>query len=458
MAEPPSDFEAEKKVIGALLLRPDAVGDIMADLSWQDFYHKPYALLYAAMCDLVIENQPVTTSTLARKTASLDIGGPATIPSCLEGVLPEEAPFWASRIVAMRKRRSLLTAGEKAVALAQSEEDPDASLAKVEELLATAESRGNDTIDMSAGVDLFLQRVERYLAEPDGLAGLATGWDDLDRHLDGLRPGAITIVYARTSSYKSMFVGNIGWRLARDGVPGMWFTTESPHAEVMERLIQLEAGCNLRELRYRHELFTRWEDIRLAAEDVRQYPIWVCDRSAMELGFVRGAVNHMRRKRQIQYVIVDLVDHVLSSRFRDNDVKNAGYVIQQMKEMAKRESLHVILTTHIRKPDRMLPSSKPYIDLEEMKDTSAKAQDSDAAISLMVVKHDPLDGGDYIPMTREEMIEERRSTGRHLLYAAVTKNRHGDLTNIPLVVDLNSGGYIYAEHDAHRQSPVGVLR
>jgi replicative DNA helicase len=253
----------------------------------------------------------------------------------------------------------------------------------------------------------------------------------------------VTIVYARTSSYKSFFVMNIGWRLSRDGVPGLWFNTEMPHHETMTRLIQLEAGLNYRETRYRRELHANEALIRDAAAAVSQYPIWFNDRSALDISFIRGAVTRMKKQRNIKYVVVDLLDHVYSDKFRDNEVKNVAYVVQQMKEMAKREEVHVILTTHVRKPAWNAPQ-KPYIDLEEMKDSGAKYQDVDTAISLMVVKFD-VDKGRYLPMSYEEIVEERQMARKHIVYVATTKNRNGDLGGTPFLVDLERGGLMRPE-------------
>ena len=108
------------------------------------------------------------------------------------------------------------------------------------------------------------------------------------------------------------------------------------------------------------------------------------------------------------------------------------------KEMAKREELHVVETTHVKKADRfVLGANRPYIDPEEVKGSTSKIQDADASISLMVVKE--TDTG-YAPMERDEIVRQRHEEGQHLIYAAVTKNRHGEQGNVLFNVDLTRGG------------------
>ncbi len=206
----------------------------------------------------------------------------------------------------------------------------------------------------------------------------------------------------------------------------------------MERLLQLELGLNFRQLKYERVLYQFESQIKDMAEIVRQYPIWVCDQPAMDIGYVMGMVARLNRQRKLSVVFIDLIDHVSSKFLSRSEVESEKYVSQQIKAMAKREAVHVVETTHVKKPDKfVVGANKPYIDIEEVKGSASKIQDADAAISRMVVKEGQYG---YEPMQRDEIVAERNAQGKHLIYAAVTKNRHGEQGNVLFEVDLNAGG------------------
>ena len=436
---PPSSAEAERKVLGTVLLSPDVMADLIGELRAEDFFFAEHGIIYGAMADLLIEGHPISVATVATQAGKKLEGGQATVAACIEGALPGEAHMWAEQVVTYRKRRDLQKAAQLGLTLADSEADIDESFARVQAALTSAQRDSSSGV-LSAGdaMDEVLGNIDRYIDDPTALAGPSTGWKKLDRFLGGYRPGGVTAIYAKTASYKSTMVKNTAHYLAMNDEPVMLFTTETPTRDIMEGLLQIELGVNFRELKYRRELYQWKQRIRDAAEIVRQYPIWICDQSAMDIGYVMGAVARQNTRRKLAVVVIDLIDHVSSKFLTRSETESERYVSQQVKAMAKREELHVIETTHVKKADRfVLGANRPYIDPEEVKGSTSKIQDADASISLMVVKE--TDTG-YAPMDYDEIVRQSQAEGRHLIYAAITKNRHGEQGNVLLDVNLNLGG------------------
>jgi len=435
---PPHSADAERAVLGSVLLDQQAIANLVGVLRAEDFYFAENATIYGAMSDLLIDGHPISVATVAARAGKKLEGGQATVAACIEGAMPGEATVWAATVVAYRKRRELQKASELGIRLANSDTDPDEAFARVQTALAASEGGSGGFVSVGDAVDATVARIDRYIRDPLALAGPATGWKRHDRMLDGFRPGGVTAVYAKTSSYKSTYILNAAHRLARDGEPVMLFTTETPTHELMERLLQLELGLNFRQLKYERVLYQFESQIKDMAEIVRQYPIWVCDQPAMDIGYVMGMVARLNRQRKLSVVFIDLIDHVSSKFLSRSEVESEKYVSQQIKAMAKREAVHVVETTHVKKPDKfVVGANKPYIDIEEVKGSASKIQDADAAISLMVVKEGQYG---YEPMQRDEIVAERNAQGKHLIYAAVTKNRHGEQGNVLFEVDLNAGG------------------
>ncbi len=443
MPDVPNDHEAEKSIVGCVVLQPAILDDLR--LAPSDFFSKELGTLYAACIDLSIEQKPITGRTLADKA-----GADATfVFECEEGANPAEAPFWAERIVRARKRRQLLSAGNFAQKLAaDADADPDEGMLRAEEMLASfsGQQQDQETVALTDAVGTVMERIDRYIADPDAIAGLSTGWAKFDRILDGLQKGTVASVYAKTGTYKSFFIQNIAWRLGRDGVPGAVFTTEMTQTQVTNRLLQLESGLNFRELRWHRELYAHRAHIAEAAEDLRLYPIWINDRSLLDVQYVRGYLSRLRRTHGIEWAFVDLANHVYSNRFKDNETKNEAFVVNQMKQSAKDLDIFIGYTAHTSKTDRRQLVEKTYLDPEDMKGSSSFSQDADACISLVLVVRNDLGTG-YRPMTREERIAAQCTSEPMLVMASITKNRFGIQDDIIFKVDPQKGGLMTVEAD-----------
>ena len=442
--DPPSDIEAEKHLVGALLLRPDGVPDVVARISSEMFYHAPYRALYGAICDLFLDAYPITADTVAARASGTGGAKPvdrAAMQEALESASSgEEAALWAERIAVAAKKRALMEAGRKAMTLARSENDPDLDISAVQEMLLSAAGDHSSLTSMPQATAAYLERLDLLADNPDALGGDPTPWHELDGLLDGLRPATTVVLYGTTGSFKTTAALNIGHFLSRRGNAGIWFTTESSVNEVTSRLIDLHAGRSMLAMRRLRKLGDHLEEFRDAAAFVSALPIWVNDNSPMDIGFLRGMVGRARKVHDVRYAIIDLIDHVHSNRFRDSETKNESFTMSQIKAMATREQITAIITAHISKPNFRSPEEarRPYLPMEALKGSFSKAQDADVVISLMMVREE---GNGWIPLDYDGMVQERKMHHAHNIYVAVMKNRPGgQLGHVILNVDLDGGG------------------
>jgi len=435
---PPSDYQAEQRVVGAVLLQPDILDDLLAKVRPEDFYFAECGERFRAAVDLRVENRPVTVATVARKASHEE----SEVAASLEGALVDEADFWAERVKGLARMRLLLEVGNEAKALAYSDPvEADGAFSRVADLLSRGSDSGEANVVSSdlAGA-AALDDLHRALAGGGRVLGVATGWDWFDRVLDGLTPGAVSSIYGPTSQFKSVTVQNIAWRLGGQGTPVLMFSTEMTHRQVARRIVALEAGLNINWLRKSGHLAEHWDTIGEATASVREMPIWYNDRSILNVQFVKELTSHMARREGVKVVIIDLLDHVFSNRYRDSETKNEAFVMQQLKDLAKITDTHIIATAHIDKGDFDDRKSRlPYLALSRIKGSAAKAQDADNAISVMMVDWDRT----AMPPKLHSLDHEERvaaiKSGEVFLLLAITKNREGELTNIPFRVLLDEG-------------------
>ena len=443
----PMDLEAEKRLIGSLIVDREAISDVMLKLRPDHFYSISNKYLFETICSLYIEGHPVTPETIANELKGkkeLDqnrleiLGGPRVIFDTLEGVGGGEHEFWTEAVKKKSEERDLLAFADDVRRIAlSSPDDIKRAKAKLEERLVSMSSENaSSSVSISAASGEMDKRIDRYIDHPDDIIGMSTVFNKLDETLDCLQEGNVTIVYAPSSRFKSLFTTNIGWHLAQAGIPGLWFTTEMPRVQVLERLLQLESGLNLKWLRRDKRVYEFKGVIKSANAKLATYPIYFCDTSALDVAEVRAEVSRHTRWNGIRYILVDLVDHVSSSRFKDEMVNNQRMVMASMKQIAKDFNIHIVLVSHVSKQNEQ-KRHQADLDVEEMIGSAAKYQDVDASISIAPVKNVE---GRWSAMQRDDILWYVSHEGKLDVMISVTKNRHGELLRTIMTLDFNHGG------------------
>lgn len=452
--ELPSDIEAERQVLGGMLLSGASVAEAMTALAPDDFYCKPYRHAFAAICEMVATSQPVNAQTVMRKLSDTktpdgsnlltEMGGGSIVMSSMEGVLPQDTGYWTAVVTKKRGERDLINFADWARKLAGSAPaDLNEARAQIEERLSVLQTENTgaaarDVTKVGDDLDALQARFDRYINDPDAITGIETGWTLFDRYLDGFQPGNVTIIYAPSSRFKSMFATNIGYRLALRGHKGLWYTTEMPKLQVQERIVQLDIAKNFRWLRRDHTIHQYKTEIQRGIERLRDLPIYISDKSEVDVGAFRAAVTRYKKWHDIKYVIVDLVDMLSTEKYKDDTVAQQSAIMRAMKSIAKTSDVHIILITHVSKGEKAM-NKKPSLDVEDMKGSSSKYQDVDCAISLMPVTVNHETGG-WRGLLREEIAKKIHEDGQMNVLVVFTKNRHGEIGDLPFQISLNKGG------------------
>jgi len=461
----PQDMSAEAKFLGSLFLDTNLIQKVMTEVRPDAFWSIPYRYIYESMCSLLVDGSPVTPDTVAQhlgtkkeldKTRLDLVGGKISLLKTLEGAEENEFQFWLNVVKKKHEERKLLDfADEVRRAALSNPEDIHGIRSKLESKLISlsGESASATSVSIGNSIEELDARIQRYIDNPDDIIGMPTTYYRLDRAVDGLQHGNVTILYAPSSRFKSLFSTNIGWKLADQNYPGLWFTTEMPRVQVLERLLQLEAGVNLKYLRKDRRITERRKELKLAQNRLSELPIHFCDTSALDVNEIRAEVNRHKRWHDIDYIIVDLIDHVSSSRFRDEMVNNQRAVMAAMKQIAKDYNIHVFLVSHVSKGDRDRRKSAD-LDVEEMIGSAAKYQDVDTAISIGPVKYDQMN--QLVAMERSDILARVAEEGRLDVLVSITKNRHGELDKFVLDLDFNKGGRFLENGwiNVERQAPL----
>jgi len=267
---PPHDIDAEKALLGAVMIKTNGLIDV-ADVVFPDmFYVEKHKIIYSAMIQLQKKHEPVdivSLSTELRLTNSLDsIGGVTYLSDILGGVpMSTNAEFYAKTIVDKYKLRNLARAGEEIVELGFT--DTSDTNKTIEEATSKLLNMGIDTsredTDIGAIMSEFDNTQEEFKKKQfsEGkLIGIPCGISKIDTAIDGLRPGHFWSIAGYTSSGKTQLLLNVLNSLISNH-PVTFFSLEMSKADIISRLLGIQTGLGMTKI-MRHE-FDNETDVKL---------------------------------------------------------------------------------------------------------------------------------------------------------------------------------------------------
>ena len=243
---PPQDISAEKAILGAVFLNPEALADVMEQVEPDDFYSRQHQILFQSMIELNDADQPIDVltmkSSLETKNQLDDAGGVAYLAELANSVpSARNAAYYAKIVSAKSRLRQLIRTSTDIIALAQKQDDD------VENILDEAERQIMDVSERrnKAGfkpirevVDEVYNHLYDLSNNKSDITGLSTGYENLDKMISGLQPDNLIILAARPAVGKTAFVLNVAENVAIDSdVPVAIFSLEMSAESLVNRML-----------------------------------------------------------------------------------------------------------------------------------------------------------------------------------------------------------------------------
>lgn len=407
---PPQDSDAEQAVIGSVLLAPDSVPDLAALLEPTDFYQDVHQLVWATILALYESRTPIDAVTLHRALKDQGhierVGGLAYI-STLARSVPTAAhvAHYARQVKEASVRRRLI---REATAVVSEAYDAGVSL---EDLASSAERRIMAAASLTAfdagARPIGPVAVEhwRHLHENRDrreLVGLPTGFSALDGKLAGLQPGDLTILAARPSIGKTSLALAIARAVAARQVPVVFFSLEMTTRQLVERLISMTAGINMREVRARRATDEVWEAGFCAVSEFGATPIWVDDQRGQS---THSIIAKARRVKGAGLVVVDYLGLINDPEQRgENRAYQVGRQVKRLKDLAGELACPVLLLSQLNREVEHRDDRRPR--LSDLRESGDIEQDAD---NVLMLWRDP----------------EHEKAGRSLVTVLIEKQRNG---------------------------------
>jgi replicative DNA helicase len=383
----PANVEAERSILGAILLDNFAYNQAAEHLRTEDFSLDSHRRIYARMVDLAESSRPIDMITLIeeleRHKELQAIGDVGYVSSLLEGVPERPSIEHYVRIVRDKALlRGLISAANTAIARASEQSDP------AEEVLSDAEAaifqlsekrigRGfmgvQEIVRESFGsVDALLQRGQR-------ITGLATHYTDLDEMTSGLQRSDLVIIAARPSMGKTAFAMNIAENAAIEDqqVVGV-FSLEMSREALLMRLLCSQARVDAHKMR----TGSLWQDdmkkVVRAMEQLAHAPIYIDDTPGISVSEMRAKARRLKQSQgRLDLIIVDYLQLMSGGGKRfENRTQEVSAISRGLKALAKELSVPVIALSQLsRAPESRGGDHRPQ--LADLRESGSIEQDAD---------------------------------------------------------------------------------
>ncbi|BAU97323.1 replicative DNA helicase [Corynebacterium suranareeae] len=387
---PPYDNDAEMGVLGAMLLSPTTVIDILDILSPEDFYRPSHQLIFQAIIDLFSDNRdidPVIVSGRLDRTNDLDrVGGGAYLHDLIQSVpTAANARYYAEIVSEKAVLRRLVDAGTRVVQLGY-EGDEGAEIDAVidraqQEVFAV--SQKNQSEDYAVLADILDETMaELEMLNDGGLAtGIPTGFKDLDDLTNGLRGGQMIIVAARPGVGKSTIALDFMRSASiKHNMASVIFSLEMSKSEIVMRLLSAETEIRLADMRGGKMDETAWEKMVQKLDKVAQAPLFIDDSANLTMMEIRSKARKLKQKHDLKMIVVDYLQLMSSGKRVESRQQEVSEFSRQLKLLAKELDVPLIAISQLNRGPESRTDKRPQ--LADLRESGSLEQDADIVMLL----------------------------------------------------------------------------
>ncbi|OGD97445.1 replicative DNA helicase [Candidatus Curtissbacteria bacterium RIFCSPLOWO2_01_FULL_38_11b] len=384
----PQDLDAERSIIGAILLDSDAITAVAQTLKPEHFYKEAHTDIISAIFQLYEKREPIDLVTLTsqlKKNGRLDkVGGTAYLAELASGV-PTAAHVsqYAQIIRDHYVKRKLITTSTK-ISQSAFEESAD-----VRELLDEAEQAvfglsqeqmRQNFISLKDALAESFDRLDEIHKKSSGLRGLATGFWDLDSKLAGMQDSNLLILASRPGQGKTSLALNIAAHVAvLEGLPVGIFSLEMSKEELVDRLLVSQAEVDAWKLKTGKLDDDDFDRLQEAMGVLADAPLFIDDTPAANLMEIRTKARRLQVESGLSLLIIDYLQ-LVHGRNLENRVQEVSEISQSLKNLARELKIPVLAVSQLSRAVEQRGTKKPQ--LADLRESGAIEQDADVVMFL----------------------------------------------------------------------------
>lgn len=386
----PQNIEAEKSVLAASMLNADALTEIMTRIKPENFFRPSHRIIYEAMCDLNYRSIPVDpiqlADTLQAKGQLEAAGGRAYLAELADNTFA--LTNWSNHADIVKRTailRELIYASAEIRALAY--DAPDDLNVVVEEaektLFNVTEKRvSSDFTKMDNLLNSAMEEITQLAQQQTHMAGVPSGFKDLDDLFGGFRGGDLVILAARPGVGKTSFALNLAVNAAKAGTTVAFLSLEMSASQLVQRILCSEARVNLGNVRQGRMTDSDWMAIIEASNTLYNLDMYIDDTPALSILELRAKARRELRSKEKGLIVVDYLQLMQPPRSRadGNRAVEVGEISRGLKVLAKEMDMPVIALSQLSRAVEMRGKKRPM--LSDLRESGSIEQDADIVMFI----------------------------------------------------------------------------
>jgi replicative DNA helicase len=421
----PHNLEAEKSVLGAILIHNEAFNHAAEFIDSRDFFRDAHRRIFDKMVALSERGNAIDFITLKEELSRSgdleEVGGPAYIASLVDGV-PRSAnvEYYAKIVKEKSTLRSLIHSANKILSDAyEGEDEPDLLLDEAERaIFAIAENRIRaGFVPLRDLVQSSFATIERLQQNKGAVTGVPTGFHDLDEMTTGLQPGDLVVVAARPSMGKTSLCLNIAQHVgtATDMTVGL-FSLEMSKEQLFMRLLTAEARIDAHRFRSGHLTEKDYGKLSHALGTLAEARVFIDDAASIGVLEMRAKARRLKSEHGLDLLIIDYLQLMQGRGRFESRQQEVSTISRSLKGLAKELSVPIIALSQLSRAPEGRTDHRPQ--LSDLRESGAIEQDADVVMFI------------YRPEVYEK--EETKPEEQGIAEIIVGKQRNGPIGTVKL--------------------------
>ena len=386
---PPQNIDAEKSVLGAMMLEKDVLFDVLEIVKEEDFYSETHREIFAAIWELYRENSAVDLLTVCeklKKRKALDmVGGRAYVAELTSNVPSTANATEYAKIVSEKAivRQMIKTSESITDKAYDAKADPKEILEFAESGIFKVAQRNQrtDYTSIQEVLTANLKQIDEAAKNKDKLVGIPTGFKDLDAKLNGLQKSNLVIIAARPSMGKTALALNIAQQTAvKSNSSVIIFSLEMSKEQLGQRLLSVQSRVEMQKLQ-KGELDRKdWDRVNMALDDMQDAPIVIDDTPGISLMEIRNKCRRLKVEKGLDLIVIDYLQLMNSPDKSDSRQQEISAISRQLKLLAREMDCPVIALSQLSRAPEQRPDHRP--NLSDLRESGAIEQDADIVLFL----------------------------------------------------------------------------
>lgn len=385
----PAHVEAEKSVLGAVLLNDECLNTIIEILLPQDFYVPAHQLIYKSMVDLSTNNKRIDMITLQNeletKGSIEQIGGMVYLISLQEdipsiGMVEQHAHIIKNKSIL----RQLINSSVSIITDCYSQQEKE-----VEDIIDQAErsifqvahhQSSNNFVQLNIWLRKTFQHLSSIKSSSRGITGVVSNFKLLDQMTSGFQKGDLIILAARPSMGKTSLALNIAVNASKQGHAVGVFSLEMSAEQLTLRLLSTESGISHQHIKNATISSEEWIELTHFAADLAELKFYIDDSPGCTLMEIRTKARKLKAKGQLDMLVIDYLQLLSSNKKHENRHQEVSEISRSLKTLAKELQIPIIALSQLSRAVDARVDKRPM--LSDLRESGAIEQDADLIMFL----------------------------------------------------------------------------